>query len=436
MQRSLPLVFVTAGWAVLSACEAERLSPTPNGGQDAGLTFDAGSTPDSGRPGAQTDAGAPDSGAEDSAVPDAGPVTCGFDLMGPPDAPRVMLLGHPFGAQAGIPGTEISSRTLNTPLAVVEDGVRVDVGMRVSKLAFVPSGAFAVALGERGELVSLRVGSARDIEVVDQINLPSADYGDLKVLEDGQTFLITGANGNPPAGLSTVSIGCEGQLRAEEALFFPLALADAVALSPNGRHLWVSGGQTLFEPINHDDVRVLERLATGGFREVGAYDVFTDFMSADQVAMSPDGTTFLVPNGLDFSNEANQLAILTVQDESLSSMDRITMNLPDLAEVLFSVDGQTIVATLAEPGQVVALSKAGGSWAESARLGGIGLADQMAQLKRGGLSDHVFVPSTDVNGASNVAIVAVTGPGQLTEHPQHNLGMGFEQIPSAIAIMP
>ncbi|CAN0577358.1 unnamed protein product, partial [Laminaria digitata] len=206
--------------------------------------------------------------------------------------------------------------------------------------------------------------------------------------------------------------------------------------SPDGRYVWVSGGQTLFEPIDHDDVRVLERLATGGYSQQGAFDIFTDFMSADSVALSPDGRTLLVPNGLDFSNEANHLAILGVQDATLTSIDRITMNLPDLAHTLFSVDGATIVATLAEPGQVVALSQVDGTWQETSRLRGIGLADQVAHVTRGDLVDYIFVPSTDPNGGANVAILRVMSPGQLAELPQHELGPGFDILPRAIAITP
>lgn len=424
-----------AGALLLSAAACSSSEPLFDAGsagpRDAQPGLDGGQ-PDA----APLDGGQSDASGDDASVPDAGPIACGFETLGPANAPKIMLLSHPFTEQVEVPGTEISSRTLQSDLQILDNGLRLDVGTRVSKLAFVPSGALAFALGEDGTLVSVRVGGVNDLEVLDRLTLPSATYGDLRVLEDGQTLLIAGANGNPAAGLSTVHVGCDGSLELDQDLFFTLALADAFALSPDGRYVWVSGGQTLFEPIDHDDVRVLERLPTGGYAEGGAFDIFTDFMSADSVALSPDGRTLLVPNGLDFSNEANHLAILGVQDATLTSVDRITMNLPDLAHTLFSVDGATIVATLAEPGQVVALSEVSGSWQETSRLRGIGLADQVAHVTRGDLSDYIFVPSTDPNGGPNVAIVRIMSTGQLAELPQHELGPGFDALPRAIAITP
>ncbi len=409
------------------------------GAVDAG-SVDTGTVPDSGT--GDTGAHPPDTGVvadagiTDGAMPDTGPAACGFDQLVPEDGPRVMLVGHPFSEVVGEPGTEISSRTLNVPYQIVEDGIRVDVGTRVSKLAFVPSGAYAFALGEDGTLVSLKVNSVTDIQVVDQVSLPGASYGEIQVLEDGQTLLVVGSNGNPAAGLSTVHVGCAGELTVAEDLYFSLRLTDSVALTMAGNRLWLAGGQALFDPRDDDDLRVLERLPGGGYRQVAAYDIFTDHFAADRIALSPDGTTLLVPNGLDFSTEADQLAILTVDGDSIVSMDRLTEGLGDLSEVLFSTDGQTIIASLAEPGQVVSFAKAGGSWSVNTRLRGIGLANQMAQITRGALTDYIFLPSIDPNGPSNVAVVRVSGPGVIADLGQHDIGTGFTNIPNAIAIAP
>lgn len=436
--RLLPVLSL----ALSFGCNEVMLQVTPpTGAVDASVPTDAG-RPDTGVHPPDTGVHPPDTGVNadagvvDGAMPDAGAVACGFDQLAPEDASRVMLVGHPFSDVVGEPGTEVSSRTLNVPYQIVEDGIRLDVGVRVSKLAFVPSGAYAFALSEDGALVSLRVNSVTDIQVVDQVSLPGGSYGEIQVLEDGQTLLVVGANGNPAAGLSTVRVGCAGELTVAEDLYFALRLTDSAALTMDGTRLWLAGGQALFDPRDDDDVRVLERLPGGGYQEVAAYDIFTDFFSADRIALSPDGSTLLVPNGLDFSSEADQLAILTLQGDSIVAMDRLTEGLGDLAEVLFSTDGQTIIASLAEPGQVVSFAKAGGSWSVNTRLRGIGLADQMAQITRGTLSDYIFLPSIDPSGPSNVAVVRVSGPGVITDLGQHDIGMGFTNIPNAIAIAP
>ena len=69
-------------------------------------------------------------------------------------------------------------------------------------------------------------------------------------------------------------------------------------------------------------------------------------------------------------------------------------------------------------------------------IAGIGLPEQLALVSRGRLAGTVLLPSVDTSGISNVAVLRITGPGQVEDLGQVDLGGGYEQIPRAIAVTP
>jgi hypothetical protein len=440
--RAAPLLL-----ALLAGCSGETLIPvdTDAGPRPDAQVLDAGVTPHDGGAAADAapdagaeDAGFVDAGAEDAGPVDAGPidVPCGFDQLGPADGPRVVLTSHPFTDDPQVPGTVIRSLSLAADGALTDVGTRLEVGTRVARIAFVPRGDLALVLGEDGTLVSVRVNGPQDLLRVDSVTLPSAGYGDLKVLADGQTVIVAGTNSTPGGGLSTVRLGCDGRLTVDTGLFFPLRLVSGFAFTSDEQTVWVAGGQALFDPGRDErDVRVLARRPDGTFVEKGAFDVFTDYLAAENVALSPDGSTFFVPNGLDFSSEADQLAVISVSGENLVSATRLT-GITNLTQLLFAPDGATLLATRAESNRVAVLTQGALGWAVVDTIAGIGLGTQLAMVSRGSLTGLTLIPSVDTNGMSNVARLAVDAPGTVRDLGQLDLGMGFEQIPEAIAITP
>ncbi|MEW5851010.1 MAG: hypothetical protein AB2A00_19645 [Myxococcota bacterium] len=436
-----PLLLALACTSQPTASDEDAGTGGTGSGRDGGglQRADGGSTGTDGGP-TGTDGGnnVSDAGSETSddagtgeLFPDGG--ACNFANRGDPDRDRVVLLGHPFTEEPGVDGTEISGMTLTAAGTLTIDGVRVDVGTRPARITFVPSGAVALVLGEDGTLVSVEVKSAQELTVMDRVTLPSAGYGDLVVAPDGATFYAVGSNVAETSGISTVTVGCEGQLTVHEDAFFNLRLTDSLALTADGTRGYVLGGQAVFEPVDDNDVRLLRRKETG-WEQVAAFDVFTDFIDTLRLALSPDGSTLVIPNGSAFSSEGGQVSVLTASGETLTESVRLT-NLPDAREALFSADGQTALVSLLQPGKVVALSNPGTGWAVSQTVTGVGLAEQMAIVRRGALNGRVLVPSIDPNGGPNVVSLQITGPGQVEDLGQVELGSGSEQIVVPIAVM-
>ena len=409
------------------------LAPREDGGADDDAQLppeDAGPAPDGSGP---TDGGPdPSDGGPDPS--DGGPKPCPPEEPGPEDGARIVLVGCPFSAQPQVDGTEIRSLLLDRAGELHDFGVRLDVGLRPRRVAFSPSGQWALALGEDGELASVRVDAVDALELVDVAQLPSAGYGDLIVTDGGRTLYVVGSNSTLDGGISTVRLGCDGSLEVVDEHFFPMRLAESLALVPDSELAVLCGGQAVFDPVDVFDLRLLRR-GDAGWEELAVFDVYQDFVDAARIAVSPDGATVLVPNGSPFSDDGAQLSVLTLAGDVLAEQRRL-LDLPDAREALFSPDGATALVTLGEPGRVVVLADEGAGFVEVDRLRGVGLADQMALVGRGPLQGLVLLPSVDPNGGPNVAMLRIEGPGIVRDLGQFELGGGIENIPSAIAVTP
>ncbi len=473
--RSLWLV------AALSACQptdddAAGASGTPDAEASGGAAPESGGTggpgglPAPGGAGGEGGGGpAPDGsprtadatadaapGLDDAAPtsPDVGP---GDDRGGPPvpdaavgrppcpereppaiDGPRIVLVGHPFADAMGGRGTDIRALTLSPEGELLDDGIRFDVGFRVARIAFAPHGRHAFVLGGDGELASLAVGASDDLALIDAVALPGADYGDVEVSADATTLWVTGSNVNETSGISTVGVDCDGGLTVDEAAFFNLRLADSTAFLPGQDRALVLGGQAVFDPIDARDVRLLERVkdADGpGFREVGAFDLYRDFVGAGRIAVSPDGRLGAIPNNSAFSEEGGQVMLVGIEGDVVRDEERI-LEVEDPGEALFSLDGRTLVVSQVEPGVLTVLRIEEGRVADRGAVRGIGLADQMARVERGPLADTLLIPSIDPDGGPNITMVRITGPGVVEDRGETALGDGIEQIVTPIAVQP
>ena len=416
---------IVAALAVgLTACDPELWGLDGSGG--GGLPTDAGD--------AGTDVGN-DTGLGGDTGGDTGDV-CDLAAPAPVNRDRVLVLGHPFSNMVGESLTEIRTMTLRSNGQLSDDGIRVDVGGRAESIVFVPSGEIALILTEEGVLASYRVDGARSVELVDSVVLPSAGYGEIVLAGDAERVHIVGRSSTEDGGISTVYLSCDGALDHDASAFFPLRLAGGMVLYDGDMRAILAGGQTSFEPIDDDDLRVLA-WDGAGWQIEAEYDMWRDSNYAPNIALSPDERTLLVPNSLIFSEESNQVRVFDVSGSTVRRSGEIE-DLEDVQRVAFSSDGATALVTMAEPGEVAVLSNGGGRVREVDRISDIGLADRMAWVRRGSLTGTVLLPSVDPSdeSGSNVSILSVDGPGRVSDLDQLGLGRGGENIPLSIGIQP
>ena len=355
------------------------------------------------------------------------------DAREPANRDRVVLIGHTFTAEPGVPGTEIRSLLFTTDAQLLDQGIRLDVGTRPARIAFLPDQEYALVLGEDGTLVSVQVTAVDQMSVVDQVSLPSAQYGDIRIPSEGDVAFVVGSDVAATSGVSVVAIDPDGTLRVKPELFLNIRLAQSMAFLPDQRAAVLLGGQAVFEPIDDDDLRWLERSDSDGWSGTASFDIWSDHVDCGRIALSPDGATLLVPNGSPFSTEGARVLVANVTDRAVT-VDRWITAAEDAREAVFLPNGETALVSLFEPGQVVVLTDRGTGWENVAQVGGIGLADQMAVVTRGDLTGTVLLPSIDPSGGPNVAMLRVTGPSEVTDLGQLELGSGSVNIPETIAI--
>jgi hypothetical protein len=376
------------------------------------------------------------------------------------EADRVVLVGHPFGAEAGVEGTEIRSLVLTAEGNLVDKGMRLDVADRPTRIAFVPSGRFALVLGEHGTLTSIAARNADELAIADRVKLPEAGAADLLVagalnqiagFADGASVkgdLMTGrkapardetnayvtiADVGEESGVYTVRVGGDGSLELEEK-HLPMRLAEAMAFVPtDARQAVLLGGQALFEPEDPRDIRLL-LLDPGGWTEIGAFDIFHDMVDASGIAVSADGRTLLVPNGSPYSSEGGQISVVEILDKELVERDRLS-DLPDARKVRFAPDGQTALVSRFEPGRITVLLAGAGNAKITGELS-VPLADDMAIIARGKASGKVLVPSVHPSRGSEIAVLQVKSPGEVVVLERIPLGSGYINIPGAIGVAP
>jgi len=430
---------VTRRWialVLLTAC-ADELPPVPRPSQhrpgaDAGQAFDSG-VADGGRhsdaaaandlgfgDGSVLDAGLTDGGLDDRGFADGGAMNgCGFDVLPPADRVRTVLVGQPFV-------NEIRTMTLSASGELTDENRRLSFTDKPVRIAFVPSAELALVLGERGRLSSVAMPA---LTIIDEVQLPSAGFGEIHIRPDGQTVFVVGSNVGDSSGISTVHLACDGSLSVDLTSFLNIRLADSLAFIPGTDRAVLLGGQAVFAPVDTDDIRLLEW--SGQWRQTAVFDIWGDHVDASQLAISPDGATLIVPNNSLGSTEAPALLVADIVGDQIRERQRIT-DLRDPSQALFDADGETLLISDGEGNRVVVYQMP--AMTETARIRGIGLADDMAIVKRGTANGVVLVPSTDPNGGPNVAVLAVTGPGAAVDRGQIELGGGRANIPGTIAI--
>lgn len=350
----------------------------------------------------------------------------------PDDAPRTVLVGHRFGDAAGEPGTEVRSLVLREDGAIVDVGDRLDIGDRPEQIAVSPLGRLALVAGEEGSVTVVDIEDPANLQIVDVAAVPRAGIADLVFDPGGQTaFLVRSDVDAAEAGIYTLDLACDGTLTIDPD-HFGLRLAKTLTFLPaDPTRAVLLGGQTAFDPIDDDDVRLLER-AGAGWVEVGAFDIYGDLVDAAGIAVNADGE-ILVPNSLPFSDEAGQVAVLQLDGDAIVEQARL-LDLPEAHLARMAPDGQTALLLRPAEDRVTVLSAAEG-WGVVDDLR-IGLATDFAMLTRGIARGSALVPAVIASGGARVTVLRVNGPGAVGEVDHAELGSGGRNVPGPIGVRP
>ncbi len=389
--------------------------------------------------GAFPDAG-PDGDAEPDAGPDAGPEPepppepdpCGQALHPDPDRPRVAVVGFPFSDEVGVDGTEIGVFVLGED-GLAAEGLRLDVMTRPKRVRFLPGGSHVIVLGEDGVVHTVRVEGEGAPVIVDSLAIDGDGWTDLVVDPDGQFAHAVASNVTEDEGVFTLAIGCEGTLDVMPE-HLGLRLASTLALMPGDPDRAILlGGQAVFDPIDDDDTRLIERDADGVWQQIGAFDLWGDFVDAAGIGVHPDGTSALVPNGSPISEEGGQVMVVSIDGDTLADAGRIP-GMDDARSAYFHHGGTALVSRL-EPGRVSVLVREGQGYAVVDELR-YGLPEDFAIVQRGALDGYVVLPAVSPATGSQLVTLRVVGEGAVEEVAVIALPAGGGFIPGTVAVSP
>ncbi len=413
--------------------EPEEPSPQEPGVVEPGMAEPGVAQPDVSEP----DVMEPDVMEPEMPPPFPTPVQCGFNNPGDPEKERLVLFGHTFTETPGVNGTEISSHILSSTGELISTGRRFDVGIRPDRILFVPSGELALVLSENGMLSSVWVETPERLWVIDTVQLPSAIYHSMYLRQESSSITIVGSNSTLDSGVSEVILGCEGEnygrLTVVPSAFFPLRLSSSLGFLPGKQNALLVGGEAIFEPVDTMDVRLIA-FQEGRWVETGAFDIFGSTPTSEQLGMSPEGDLAILTNSSAFSDDANQVSIVSIGNGTVTETVRLT-GLGDSREAHFSSDGSFALLTLGLANRVRILTRNNDIMEIHPTEILAGLAGQLAWLRRGSLNNTVLIPYLDPNTGTALLTLRITSPDQF-EETRLMFPEGNEHIIESIAITP
>lgn len=347
------------------------------------------------------------------------------------DAPRTVLLTHPYGATGSECGTTVERFVWTATGELERPGERWDVGDCPQRVAFSPDGRLVLVITNNGHdpqagtqsVVVLRHGAdgmLEDIRRLEQFSLRNPS--DVVFSHDGSRAYVTDFNIEGEGGVHVLRVepGCD----AEYDTWWSLPLAQVMVVLPGDRYAFVVGGQ------NPNDSAVVD-LQTGA---VTPYDLFSDFVSAYGVALSPDGTLAAVPNASLYSDLANTVATVRLAEgpEGPSPvLVDILENVKEPSDIHFDETGAHLAVTTFTGNSVDQLALAeDGTLSTGGSVGSISLADRIAGVHRGPLADRFLVTAVTA-----IHVLRFTEDG-IVQDSVLPLGEGSENMCGDIAVEP
>ena len=384
-------------------------------GWDAGLdgSIDAGSD-------AGTDAGA-DAGF------DVG--NCTPDPQAAADAPRTVLLAHPYGPNGSDCGRFVEVLKLGTDGKLTTTGTQLDVDPCPKRIVFSPDGRLVLIASYDDHVaphpMSVKVfrhdaaGVLAYFQTITELDGTAPE--DIVFSHDGKRAYVT--DGDSQGGVHVLDVipGCG----AAYVTKIPMWVPSSLVVLPGDTFAVAFGGQ---DPV---DAAVLDLVKN---EVVQTYDIFGGFVDGPTTALSPDGKHILVPSGNPYSDVPNTLFVVVVDSSGAAPVPSTAQTLTGVNTpfgVLYSPDGTKALVTNVESDMATWYTVAqDGTLASGGTITGMSLADRMALLARGPNAGTVLVGAlSDVHvlkfGASGVSkVMKLAG------------GSGYDAMTGDVAIEP
>jgi hypothetical protein len=426
----------TAGTATGTGGAAQSSSGNTGGSGGAlssSSTSSTGTGSNTGTGGSSTGIGGSSSGAGGGSTGTGGGAAC-VRAAGPVDAPRFVVIGHPFDAQGNdSPDYEVLS--LSPAGVLAQTGTHFAMGTAAdSEIVFTPDGKLGFAAQDDGSLGAFRMHDDGQVEVITAA-FPASFYASRVVMSpEGDHLLVLDENFPVNGGgVYRVDIGCDDTLTDKGRLFE----------SKSAHGLGFLGGSDVIlaarEALGAAPVDTALRITLGAAPKlVAAVDAFGHADAiVSTLTLTRDGKFALIGDNSGFASTPNSVAVIGIDPGGIS----VTQNLP-MIEDPYSLqaspfnDAALVVSGFGDAFFVLDYAPAAAApFSLRGKLPYVGVHPQVpgasVMVKRGALDGRVLV--VEVRGVFQVQFAP---QGVVTDLGLFDLAGGIEAIASSIGVQP
>ena len=355
------------------------------------------------------------------------------------DDARLIALSFPYSDVLGEEGRSVQLYRLSATGTLDSWGDRLELSAKSSVLRFSQDGWWLVSVSERGRVTSIDLRGPIPL-ITDTFDLPLGAYSTVQSSHRSRVFDVVNRNSNELAGLYSLHLDCEGGLALDEDYYYLRLIQGFQRFTSAPLEAIVFGGQALFDPIDPIDLRWI-KYDEDGWSEYINLDVFSDFIDAINVGLSPQGDWITLVNGSPFTEEGGQVRFIEINQDPPSLNERFLFEgYSDVRGAWYLPQGDTVLITQFEENAVQFFAKDQNVWRPAQRVEGIGLARHVAMIPPPPQTDErgvwLLIPSVSPTGGSGVSMLQAIDGESVMSLPTYALGDGYTNIPGTIAGWP
>lgn len=306
-----------------------------------------------------------------------------------------------------------------------EDGQWLDLDERIllhdrpEDAAFTPFGHRLLVVHGGGEILVFNIIDG----LPEQANDISGDGYFSEILISGErAYLLDGNPDQYGGGLKVLDLKLDPPAMTEEHIV--MHAPSGLAINPGGEWAVAFGGPVMGDESN----TAIIDIGGDAIRLESFYDFWIERATVMDPGFSPDGAHFAAGNNSPFYEDAGVVKLFSFSESGeIAILDSTIVETP--SAFVFSDDGRFLLVSALEDDSVSVFNVEDGALTNASNEGNLGLADDIAPLRKGPLAGHVIVAIYNA-----LILFSVGDDGNLSETSRLTMSEGVENLIGGIAV--